>query len=159
MLAYAAEYLCSYNATLRPEIIGPVAEGLRINFHVTGGKVTGPRMRGILRPVGGDWLTLRTDGVGVLNVRATIETDDSALIHIAYTGICDLGEDSYEAFANNALPPTAPIQASTRFQAGHPEYRWLNRLQCFNIGEVDFQRFEVRYDVYALQAGVAAAAV
>lgn len=30
-----------------------------------------------------DWFTLRTDGVGILNVRATIETDDGALIGIA----------------------------------------------------------------------------
>src|SRR5215831_13642956 len=117
MFTYTADYLCSYNATLRPEIIGPVAEGLRVNFHVTGGEVTGPRMRGTLRPVGGDWLTLRTDGVGVLDVRATIETHDNALIHIAYTGVCDLGANGYEAFTKNALPRTAPIHVATRFQA------------------------------------------
>jgi len=159
MFAYEVDYLCSYNATLRPEIIGPVAEGLRINFHVTGGEVNGPRLRGILRPVGGDWLTLRTDGVGILDVRATIETHDQALIHVAYTGACDLGENGYEAFINNALPPSAPLRTAPRFQTAHPDYRWLNRVQCFNVGEVDLRRFEVHYDVYALPAAVAVAAV
>jgi Protein of unknown function (DUF3237) len=47
---------------------------------VTSGEVTGPRIRGILRPVGGDWFTIRTDGIGLLDVRATIETHNNALI-------------------------------------------------------------------------------
>jgi hypothetical protein len=59
------EYICSYWATLSaPEIIGPLAEGLRINVYVTGGEVTGPKMRGRLRTVGGDWISLRPDGTG-----------------------------------------------------------------------------------------------
>jgi len=35
---------------------------------------------GKLRPVGGDWLTIRKHGVAILDVRATIETHDGALI-------------------------------------------------------------------------------
>ena len=47
------EYICSYWATLSPpEVIGPVAEGVRANFYVTSGEVTGPKMHGRLRPVG-----------------------------------------------------------------------------------------------------------
>ncbi len=70
------EHVCSYWATLTPpEVIGPVAEGIRANFYVTSGEVSGPKMQGRLRPVGGDWLLVRTDGVGVLDVRATMELD------------------------------------------------------------------------------------
>jgi hypothetical protein len=75
------EYLFSYRATLAPpEVIGPIAEGIRINFYVTAGEVSGPKMRGRLRTVGGDWLLLRPDGVGLLDVRATMELDNGALI-------------------------------------------------------------------------------
>jgi hypothetical protein len=153
MLAYNLEHICSYGAQLQnpPEIIGPVPEGIRINFYVTSGEVTGPKIRGILRPVGGDWFTIRTDGIGLLDVRATIETHDNALIFIAYTGVGDLGEDVYHKFLQGALPPRVPLRVVTRFQTTHPTYQWLNRLQCLNIGEADLERFEVRYDVYAIR--------
>ena len=68
------EYIMSYNATLRaPEVIGPIPEGLRLNFYVTGGSFEGPKCKGTILPVGGDWLTIRSDGVGILDVRATHE--------------------------------------------------------------------------------------
>jgi hypothetical protein len=153
MFAYSLEHICSYSAQLQnpPEVIGPVPEGIRVNFYVTSGEVTGPKIRGILRPVGGDWLTLRTDGIGLLDVRATIETHDHALISIAYTGVGDLGEDGYHKFLQGALPPRVPLRVVPRFQTTHPTYQWLNRLQCLNIGEADLERFEVRYDVYAVR--------
>ena len=153
MFAYSLEHICSYSAQLQnpPEVIGPVPEGLRVNFYVTSGEVTGPKIRGILRPVRGDWLTIRTDGIGLLDVRATIETHDHALIFIAYTGVGDLGEDGYHKFLQGALPARVPLRVVPRFQTTHPTYQWLNRLQCLNIGEADLERFEVRYDVYAIR--------
>jgi len=30
---YSLEYICSFTLTLRPEVIGPLAEGLRVNYH------------------------------------------------------------------------------------------------------------------------------
>ena len=60
------EHICSFWATLTPpEMIGPAADGIRANVYVTAGEVSGPKMRGRLRPVGGDWLLLRSDGVAV----------------------------------------------------------------------------------------------
>jgi hypothetical protein len=57
------EHVMSYTAQLAaPEVIGSVPDDLKINFYVTGGTVTGPRISGKFRPVGGDWLTLRRDG-------------------------------------------------------------------------------------------------
>jgi Protein of unknown function (DUF3237) len=105
MFAYSLEHICSYSARLQnpPEVIGPGPEGIRVNFYVTSGELTGPKIRGILRPVGGDWFTIRTDGIGFLDVRATIETHDHALIFVAYTGVGDLGEDGYHKFLQGAL--------------------------------------------------------
>ena len=149
MFAHSLEHICSYSARLQnpPEVIGPGPEGIRVNFYVTSGELTGPKIRGILRPVGGDWFTIRTDGIGFLDVRATIETHDHALIFVAYTGVGDLGEDGYHKF----LVSRVPLRVVPRFQTTHPTYQWLNRLQCVNIGEADLERFEVRYDVYAIR--------
>jgi hypothetical protein len=76
MIDYKLEHILSYTGELAnpPEIIGPVPEGTRVNFYASGGEVTGPKVRGKVRPVGGDWMTVRKDGVAILDVRATFET-------------------------------------------------------------------------------------
>jgi hypothetical protein len=153
MFDYRLEHIMSYNATLAaPEIIGPLPEGLRVNFYVTGGEVTGPRVFGKVRPVGADWLTLRKDGVGLLDVRATIETNDGALIYVTYPGIIDLGENGYQDFLEGRPPASGtPIRTSPRCMTSHPNYAWLNRLHCVGIGQAFIERLEVAYDVYAVR--------
>ena len=153
MFDYRLEHICSYSARLQnpPEAIGPVGEGIRVNFYVTEGEVSGPKVKGIIRAAGGDWLTIRTDGVGIPDVRATIETHDQALVYISYSGVGDLGEDGYQKFLQGNLPPKVQLRVAPRFQSAHPAYKWLNRLQCVGIGEADLGRFEVYYDVYALR--------
>lgn len=152
MFSYSMEHLCSYTATLKSpfEVIGPTPEGLRVNAYVTGGKVTGPRIKGKVLPVGGDWLTVRPDGVGILNVRATLETEDGALIYISYQGVGDLGEDGYQNFLDGNPPGKFPLHVAPRFLTAHPDYLWVNRLQCVNVGEADLANSVVAYDVYAL---------
>src|SRR5687767_7172322 len=89
------EHLFSYSVSLKlpPEMIGPVPEGIRVNIYLTGGEVRGPRCVGKLLPVGADWLVIRRDGVGIVDVRTTIEMEDGALVFAAYTGVIDLGPD------------------------------------------------------------------
>ncbi|MCI0720612.1 MAG: DUF3237 domain-containing protein [Acidobacteria bacterium] len=61
MIDYKLEHIFSYTGTLAspPEMIGSVPEGTRVNFYSTGGEITGPRIRGKIGPVGGDWATVR----------------------------------------------------------------------------------------------------
>lgn len=152
VIEYRLEHLFSFNAFLDVDVIGPVAEGIRVNFRVTSGEISGPKLQGKLRPTGGDWLTLRTDGVGILDVRVTFETDDGALIGASYTGVADLGEDGHPRFLAGESPPSGlPLRVVPRFQTSHPAYTWLNRLQCLGIGEAFLERGEVRYDVYAVR--------
>ena len=105
-----------------------------------------------MRPTGGDWLTLRTDGVVIVDVCLTIETHDGALIYASYQGAIDFGEDGYQKIIEQALPPMVrKIRTAPRFQTAHPNYQWLNRLQCLGIGQTDPERpGAVHYDVYAV---------
>jgi hypothetical protein len=153
MIEYRLEHIASYTATLRePEVIGPLPEGLRVNRYVTGGEVVGPKLSGKIRPVGGDWLTIRRDGIGILDVRGTIETTDGALIYVSYTGILDLGENGYEeVLQGKPRASGTPIRTSPRFHTSHPDYLWLNRLHCLGIGQAFPERSEVAYDVYAVR--------
>lgn len=154
MFDYTLEHIISYRATLRQplEAIGETPAGLRINAYVTGGEATGPRIRGRVLPVGGDWLTVRPDGIGVLDVRATLETHDGALIYVEYSGVMELGADGYVRALRGDLPARAPIHAAPRFLTAHPSYLWLNRLQCVNVGAVDLATSTVSYDTYAVRS-------
>ena len=80
-------------------MIGPTPEGLRVNVYVTSGEVFGPKLRGRFRPAGGDWLLIRPDGVGVLDVRATMKLDDGALVYTTYSGVAELGPDVMPSYA------------------------------------------------------------
>ena len=148
---YRPEYIFSYTAQVRlpPEVIGPTPEGIRVHFYCTAGDVDGPKLTGKLVAAGGDWMLIRRDGIAILDVRATIETREGALIYVAYGGVCDLGSDGYDRFLNGTLPQRATIRAVPRFHTAHPDYLWINRLQCLNVGDVDLTTGLVRYDVYA----------
>jgi hypothetical protein len=145
------KHVTSYRATLsEPEVIGPVAEGLRLNVYVTGGEVLGPRIKGKIRPVGADWLTVRSDGVGILDVRATVETDDGALIYTYYRGVAHLGPDGYQNFLDGAPPPPSgiPLRIQPVYQTSHPDYLWVNRAFCIGVGKAFLEKGEVSYDIY-----------
>ncbi len=153
MHALDTEHLFAYTATLQapPEAIGPVPEGARANFYVTGGEVLGPRLRGRLRPVGADWGTVRPDGVLAVDARITLDLDDGALIYAHYHGLGELGAAGYKAFLEGRLPPTFPLRTAPVFRTAHPDYQWLHRRLCIGVGEADLATFTVRYDVYAVR--------
>ena len=140
MFDHNVEHICSYNATLRQplEVIGETPVGLRVNAYISGG----------------DSLTIRPDGVGVLDVRATIETSDGALVYEEYMGLMDLGPDGYQRMLTGNPPARAAIQVAPRFLTSHPDYLWLNRLQCLNVGMADFATSSVSYDTYAVRSRV-----
>jgi Protein of unknown function (DUF3237) len=152
MIDYKLEHIFSYTGTLAspPEMIGPVPEGTRVNFYSTGGEITGPRLRGRIRPVGGDWVTVRKDGVAILDVRTTFETHDGALILVTYQGLVDFGEDGHDKFLRGDLPEAVQLRISPRLLTSHPEYLWLNRLHCFGVGEYRPADNQAMYDVYAV---------
>ncbi len=152
MIEHQPEYVFSYTASLNPpEIVGDVPEGLRVNYWVTGGDVEGPKLQGKLLPVGADWLTLKRDGVAALDVRISILTHDGVLIDVTYPGLGDMGADGYEKACRGELPKRMKLYTVPRFRTAHPDYQWMHRALFIGIGEVDFDRSEVIYDIYALR--------
>jgi hypothetical protein len=151
MMSYRSEYLFSYEVSVAPpEVIGPCPGDIRLNFGLTGGEVHGPKLQGKVRPGGGDFASLRSDGVIMVDVRGLLESHDGALIDIAYQGVLDLGPEGYANFLKGVMPAELKIRAAPRLRTAHPAYQWLNRLQCYSIGEADLAQQKARYDVYAL---------
>ena len=82
------EHLYDMHADLEaPQVIAGAPMGTRQIFIVKGGTVEGPRIKGKLLPGGGDWALVRTDGAVQLDVRATLQTEDGALIYSTYGGL------------------------------------------------------------------------
>lgn len=148
------DHVFSYNATLtQPEIIGPVPDVIRANVYVTGGEVWTPEGTkiGKVKGGGGDWLTIRSDNKGFLDVRATVETNDGALLYVTYNGFLDLGVDGYANVLKGKFPEKSPIRAVPVICSSHPSYAWVNGCQFVNVGEVLWHQGIVTYDTYALR--------
>tara|TARA_R110000787_G_scaffold47176_3_gene114272 strand:+ start:7965 stop:8423 length:459 start_codon:yes stop_codon:yes gene_type:complete len=151
MYQYKMEHVCTYRATLESPVLVSSTEGdIRANFYVTGGEVWGPKLKGKVLPIGGDWLTLRADGVCALDVRAALESEEGAHIDVAYNGILDMGPDGHANFLKGEVPDVVQIRAAPRLRTAHPDYQWVNRVQFINIGEGRLKEGVVQYDVYAL---------
>jgi hypothetical protein len=151
---FSLEYLASMRIPLqKPEIIGPTPEGLRLNWfwYPKEGSVRGPVLNAKVRLLGGDWMTVRRDGIGVMDVRATLQTDDGAMLYVAYPGYFELGEDGYEKALAGKWPDKATTRTTPRFHVADPRYLWLNRLPCLGIGEVNMHELAYEYDIYAVR--------
>jgi hypothetical protein len=150
---FTLDFLANVNVPLNktPEIIGVTPEGLKADFFLIGGSVSGPKLNAKVLPEGGDWMTLRPDGIGVLGVRATLETPEGGLIYASYSGVFELGEDGYQNFLNKKWPPQPLLRTAPKFLTAHPNYLWLNRLQCIGIGHVNMAELVVNYDLYAVR--------
>lgn len=146
------DFICTVKVEMSrpPEIIGETPEGLKVNWFLQTGEVYGPKLNASICPKGGDWMTIRPDGVGIMGVRATLRTDEEALISATYSGVFDLGEDGYHNFLNNQWPEKPQVRSTPRFLTAHEKYKWLNRLQCIGIGEVKMSELLMIYDLYAL---------
>ena len=82
------EHLYDMHADLEPpQVVGATPLGMRQIFIVKGGTVDGPHIKGAILPCGGDWVLIRSDGAVQLDVRATLRTDDGALIYATYGGL------------------------------------------------------------------------
>ena len=152
---WASEFLGAFTVQLAkpPESFGPAPDGLHITFYIASGEIRGPRINARIRGEGGDWMLVRRDGVGVANVRITYETDDGALILSCYYGIFDLGPGGYERALRNEYDPVPPLVLAPQFVTSHPDWLWLNRLQCLAVGRVTMADLLVRFDLYAIRAG------
>ena len=83
-----------------PYEIGVLPQGRRRIIPIQGGEFEGPRIRGQVLPFGADWMLIRPDGVVVIDVRATLQTDDDALIHMRYSGYRHGPTDVMQALAD-----------------------------------------------------------
>ncbi len=135
------ELLFEMSAELEPPImLSGTPEGDRIIFYVKGGKFEGRRIKGEVLPGGGDWFLNRSDGVGVLDVRLVLKSDDGEFIYMTYRGIL-----RPPAGLGSATIRTAPMFMVSK----SGKYAWLNAVQA--VGEGEAAANGVRYRIYEVK--------
>lgn len=108
---------------------------------VIGARMEGPRLQASLQgSAAADWVSVGNDGsIGALDVRATMKTDDDALIFSEYRGRVRFGADGINQ-----------VVTSPRFETGDARYGWLNGLQCIGKGVSNARERWLRYRLYAV---------
>lgn len=133
--------LCTVEVTLRSPLILPATPlGDRWIFEVESARAEGERFSASLKGVAAaDWLLIGPGGVGTLDIRVLMETDDGAMVFAQYHGRVDL--------SGGLDAPT--IFVAPRFETGDERYQWLNRIQAVGKGtlagnQLSYEWYEVR---------------
>jgi hypothetical protein len=135
--------LCTLRIQLKPPIeVGTGPSGTRVIFEVASATCKGDRLNGEMEGVvTGDWLVVGPEGTGTLDVRATLRTDDGAVVLVQYNGRADV---------TNGMDPPITAYVAPRFETGDERYAWLNRIQAVGKGilhedlSLDYEWYEVR---------------
>lgn len=114
--------------------VTPGPEGVRFDLDFEG-TINGPQINGKIK--GTDYLEVRADGKFMLNIHATVITNDGKHIAVREDGILFPKENG-----------KANIQLNLQFTTHHPEYSWMNNVQGWAICEVDMQKGIVDVKVY-----------
>ena len=131
-----------------PQRVGATPHGNRSIHYVTGGSFEGPKLMGEVLPGGGDWLLLRPDGAGELDVRATLRTDDGHLIYTYYRGILNVPPETLQrVMAGETVAPSEYyFRTAPAYETASEKYAWLNRIVAVAVGK--FSPNWVGYTVY-----------
>ncbi|KKW66253.1 DUF3237 domain-containing protein [Mycolicibacterium elephantis] len=148
--ALPVHHLFDMAVDLLPAQAIPTPIGTRLTFVTTGGVLDGPRLRGEILPGGGDWLVVGSDGVGQVDVRATLRSHDGALIHYEARGVIKIPVDGMDRLAAGevlAFDETY-VRTTPSFQTADERYAWLNEVVAvgYNIlspNHIDYRVYQV----------------
>lgn len=130
----------------------PVATpvGTRMVLIATGGRIQGPDIAGEILPGGSDWVLAGDDGIGRRDVRATIRTDDGALISYTAAGLIQVPPDGWERLAAGerlAFGETY-VRSTPKFETADKRYDWISKI--VTIGYILLAQNHVDYRIYAM---------
>lgn len=139
-----------YYADLTSVDVGAGPFGHRVIVTVTGGEVSGERIKGSMVGAGADWVLLGEDGFGRLDVRATIRTPDGAFIYVQYFGLLEVTPAVGAILGGGGEPTDYGDQyffTNPRLETGDERYAWVNRTMFLGEGRL-FPGPRVEYRVF-----------
>ena len=133
--------------------IGEVPMGTRGIGVVTGGTFEGERLRGTVMTPGADWVLFDARGMGHIDVRLVLQTDDGVNIYVQYLGVLELNAAMQSALAEGTETRFGDnyFMTQPRFETGDTRYAWLNDVVA--VAEGRAIAGGVEYQIYACEAG------
>lgn len=129
--------------------VGPTPSGHRIAGGILGGRVIGPRINGVVEPIGADFAVLRPDDALAPNVSTMIRAEEGDLIAVHYRGLIHPWSTVQELRAGGDVDPDdIEWKVFMHFETSSPLYDWLNRTLAVARGSVGEGGF--RYRAHAL---------
>ncbi|HTI08131.1 MAG TPA: DUF3237 domain-containing protein [Puia sp.] len=137
-----------------PQVVGPVLKGTRLIFPFKDGVVKGDKINGKILTCGGDWGLVLDSTTFKVDVRATFETDDGALIYMTYSGYNHANAKNFATISAGKGGELSAsdyyFRTSASFETSSPKYAWLNRIVAIGIGRFPAAG-EVAYRIYAIK--------
>jgi hypothetical protein len=125
-------------ATAAAPVRTPGPLGSRGTSIIREGMVTGDRIRGRLLPGGGDWMLTDALGVGHIDARYMIETDEGEIVQAFYGGRLVFLGDSLQRLREGKAVGEEDLYFRVAVTFNAPEaYGWLNQVQAIGIGSIE----------------------
>lgn len=119
----------------QPIAVGDIPKGNRQVLMGKGGEFQGDRLHGKILPHGADWYLTRPDGVGELNVRVLLQTDDGEIIYMQSQGFLRYAREvAKRVLSGSANPEEYYLREGTAFETASEKYQWLNSIVAVGIG-------------------------
>jgi uncharacterized protein DUF3237 len=147
----ALDFAFALSVTVAPALeLGSTHLGRRRVIAITGGRVAGPRLNGVVLSGGADWQVIRPDGVAELEARYTLRADDGGLIGVVNRGLRHGPEAVVQKLiAGEAVDPgTYYFRCAPAFETAAPAHQWLTRTVFVASGARHPDRVEI--DVFAV---------
>jgi hypothetical protein len=116
--------------------------------------VKSPKLNGKILPGGGDWGLVLDSTTFKLDVRATIETDDGAIIYASYGGYIHTDAQKFALLlagrGHEVSPSDYYFRTNPVFETSSPKYAWLNHTLAIGVGRIPAAG-KVAYRVYAIK--------
>ena len=143
-------HLCDFSIDFEPTQYIPTGVGMRANYVIKQGTVTGERFNGELIAGGGDWVVVGPDRRADGQARDLVGADDGELVFVTNTGRIDLRDGIAERLlAGERLGPADFYARSCPlFETGSQRYGWLNSIVTVALNglapdHVDYEIYEV----------------
>jgi len=122
-----------------PLVVGQGPHGPRRIVPITGGTVSGPRLRGKVVPGGADWQFVRpADDVLEIEAKYTLETEDGVLIMVTNRGVRRGPKEVIDRLARGESVDPSLYYFRTVAQLEAPAdgpYAWLNQSLFVGVAE------------------------
>ncbi len=150
-----SEFLFDLDLNLNPpQAVGPVLKGTRVIFPFKDGVVKSDKINGKILESGADWGLVFDSTTFKVDVRATIQTDDGALIYMTYSGYNHANAKNFAMISAGKGSEVSTsdyyFRTSVSFETSSPRYAWLNHTVAVGVGRFPAAG-KVSYRIYAIK--------